>query len=85
MDGISYDSEKNEMKDSVDFLPFFINSDRKSDNQSIKQLNLSLCNKNLEFLSEKNKNKRSGRKSKDSNEKGLHNKYTSDNMIKKCI
>lgn len=84
MDGISYESDKNEMKDSVDFLPFFVNSDRKSDNQSIRLLNFSLCNKNLDFLFEKNKNKRTGRKSKDSKEKGLHNKYTSDNMIKKC-
>ena len=84
MDEVSIDSEKNGFKDSVDFLPFYLNSDKRSDNQSFKHLNFSLSNKNFDFLFEKKKNKITGRKTKNYNEKGLHNKYTSDNMIKKC-
>ena len=84
MDEVSVDSEKNGLKDSVDYIPYFLNSDRKSDNQSIRLLNFSFCTKNFDFLLEKKKNKITGRKAKNSKEKGLHNKYTSDNMIKKC-
>ena len=31
-----------------------------------------------------NQNQRYGRKTKNSIEKGIHNKYTSDNIIRKC-
>ena len=44
--------------------------------------------KNFEFLLEKHdkrrKNNNLGRKRKNSSEKGAHNKYTSDNLIRKC-
>ena len=50
MDEVSIDSEKNGFKDSVDFLPFYLNSDKRSDNQSFKHLNFSLSNKNFDFL-----------------------------------
>ena len=58
------------------------------DNQSSKLVNNSFLNKNFEFLLEKHDKKRRnnnlGRKRKNSSEKGAHNKYTSDNLIRKC-
>ena len=57
------------------------------DNKSLKLVNNSLFNKNFEItpkIKEKIKNKIFGRKKKNSLEKGTHNKYTSDNLIRKC-
>ena len=58
------------------------------DNQSSKLVNNSFLNKNYEFFLEKHDKKRKnnnlGRKRKNSSEKGAHNKYTSDNLIRKC-
>lgn len=58
------------------------------DNQSSKLVNHSILHKNYEFLLEKHDKKRKnnnlGRKRKNSSEKGAHNKYTSDNLIRKC-
>ena len=65
----------------------FIN-EIQDDNQSSKLVNNSFLNKNFEFLLEKHDKKRRnnnlGRKRKNSSEKGAHNKYTSDNLIRKC-
>ena len=74
MDESSFDSEKSESKYSLDFQTFSIGL-------PIKLVNYSYNAKNLKLLLKK---KVLGRKKKDSNEKGLHNKYTSDNIIKKC-
>ena len=66
----------------------FLINEIQDDNQSSKLVNNSFLNKNFEFLLEKHDKKRRnnnlGRKRKNSSEKGAHNKYTSDNLIRKC-
>ena len=64
------------------------NENFQEDNQSLKLVNNPFFNKNFEIRSEKQEKKKKiaglGRKKKDSLEKGIHNKYTSDNLIRKC-
>lgn len=77
MDESSFDSEKSESNYSLDFQTFSIGL-------PIKVVNYSYNAKNLKLLLEEKEKKVLGRKKKDSIEKGVHNKYTSDNIIKKC-
>ena len=63
------------------------NENFQEDNQILKLVNYPFNNKNFEVISGKTEKKNKsgfGRKKKDSSEKGNHNKYTSDNLIRKC-
>jgi hypothetical protein len=77
MDERSLDSEKSESNYSLDFQTFSIGL-------PINVVNYTYNAKILKLLLQKKEKKVLGRKKKDSKEKGLHNKYTSDNLIKKC-
>ena len=82
------------------YLRFYENeynfNDKVNENYSlIKLYNLSeksvsngklyeLKNKKENVQKKENQNQRYGRKTKNSIEKGIHNKYTSDNIIRKC-
>ena len=58
------------------------------DNQTTKLVNNYFIKKSAELLpanqDKKRNNNNYGRKKKNSTEKGAHNKYTSDNLIRKC-
>lgn len=68
-------------------LNSFINDNFEEENQSLKLVNFPF-QKNIELiLNEKEKLQdklKAGRKKKNSYETGNHNKYTSDNIIRKC-
>jgi len=78
----------NNINDENIVSTFLNNENIQDDNQSLKLVNNSIYNKNFEFLldkqEKKKKNKNLGRKRKNSSEKGIHDKYTSDNIIRKC-
>jgi hypothetical protein len=78
----------NDKKKEYDNIRSLIINEIQDDNQSSKLVNHSILHKNYEFLLEKHDKKRRnnnlGRKRKNSSEKGAHNKYTSDNLIRKC-
>ena len=65
-----------------------INENYEEENQSLKLVNFPFFQKNIEVFyngKEKTKEKlKAGRKKKNSFEIGNHNKYTSDNIIRKC-
>jgi len=65
-----------------------INENYEEENQSLKLVNFPFFQKNVELIfNEKEKSKEKlklGRKKKNSFEIGNHNKYTSDNIIRKC-
>ena len=65
-----------------------INENFEEENQSLKLVNFPFFQKNIEFIingKEKTREKLNlGRKKKNSVETGNHNKYTSDNIIRKC-
>ena len=69
-------------------LNSIINDNFEEENQSLKLVNFPFFQKNIEFiLNEKEKLQdklKAGRKKKNSYETGNHNKYTSDNIIRKC-
>ena len=69
-------------------LNSFINDNFEEENQSLKLVNFPFFQKNIELiLNEKEKLQdklKAGRKKKNSYETGNHNKYTSDNIIRKC-
>ena len=69
-------------------LNSIINENFEEENQSLKLVNFPFFHKNIEFiLNEKEKLNdkiKAGRKKKNSFETGNHNKYTSDNIIRKC-
>ena len=65
------------------------NENCQEDNQSLKIANFTIFWEKSElplplFSQENSKNKKQGRKKKESKEQGNHNKYTSDNIIRKC-
>ena len=69
-------------------LSSIINENYEEENQSLKLVNFPFFQKNVELIfNEKEKSKeklKAGRKKKNSFEIGNHNKYTSDNIIRKC-
>jgi hypothetical protein len=69
-------------------LNSIINDNFEEENQSLKLVNFPFFQKNIELiLNEKEKLQdklKAGRKKKNSYETGNHNKYTSDNIIRKC-
>jgi len=65
------------------------NDNCREDNQSLKIANITIFGEKSEltlplFDQDNSKNKKQGRKKKESKEQGNHNKYTSDNIIRKC-
>ena len=65
------------------------NENCQEDNQSLKIANFTIFGEKSElplplFEQDNSKNKKQGRKKKESKEQGNHNKYTSDNIIRKC-
>ena len=60
------------------------NEDYQEDNQSSKLVNFSFNNDDFQIFSKLKYIAKLGRKKKGSSEKGIHNKYTSDNIIRKC-
>ena len=69
-------------------LNSIINDNFEEENQSLKLVNFPFFQKNIELIfNEKEKLQeklKAGRKKKNSYETGNHNKYTSDNIIRKC-
>lgn len=66
------------------YPPLSVNSSRQSENFNLRLFSIPLINNNFEMLLQKKRKNKRGRKKKNSTEKGKHNKYSSDNLIRKC-
>ena len=66
------------------YPPLSVNSSRQSENFNLRLFSIPLINNNFEMLLQKKRKNKQGRKKKNSTEKGKHNKYSSDNLIRKC-
>ena len=74
----------NEENNEDSFLTFADNDNCQEDNPSSKIFNYSVFQTISEPISGENKKRKLGRKKKISLEKGSHDKYSSDNIIRKC-